>query len=327
MIKRRKRGRKTNKIASIWILAVFALLYLFKPELFDEYLSKNNAQIIENPAQIATPLREENKVRVCVWNLHSYLDAYRVIDGVSQKAPKPQAEKQKILETLKRINPDVLGVVEIGGKANLLDFARVLSEGGLNYPYMAVSDNNPEYPQTAILSKIPMKDVVKDGKESFVYFGENAKSHRGILVAKFNTQNQDWNFGVLHLKSRFGAKKRDPNFDIFRKNECEKIAKVLTKYTSKNEAIIIGGDFNDEPHDKAILILKNTGLNLLPQQDSKGNSYSYYWAKNNESRQFDFFLISNKMSDFTNKATVLPIIKDASDHAPVYTDLSFIKNN
>ena len=54
--------------------------------------------------------------------------------------------------------------------------------------------------------------------------------------------------------------------------------------------------------------------------------FSYHWAKENAYRQFDFFMISKPMKKYAEKAEVLPIVKSASDHAAVFTDLDFSKN-
>ncbi|MBO6102635.1 MAG: hypothetical protein J6P03_05210 [Opitutales bacterium] len=322
-----RRRSKKREISVLWTLAILVLLAIFKPEIFSEFSGGAKGAVVKSSVSIPTPLRDEGKIRVCVWNLRSYLDTYRVKDGENRKAPKPESEKLEILETLKKINPDVLGAVEIGGKPNLLEFAGLLSSGGLNYPYMAVSDESPDYPQTAILSKIPFKKAVAAGREPFDYFGAKARSPRGVLLAEFGGGGARWRFGVLHLKSRYGAKKRDPDFSDFRVAECRVISNFLRGKIADGSAIIIGGDFNDEPGCPSIKTLEKSKLKVLPQRGKNGKPYSYFWAKKNESRQFDFFMAANFPAGLEYCAEVLPVIKSASDHAPVFVDLDFAKNN
>ncbi len=326
---RRKKKSKNTLIKLVWLIAILlaALFYNVSPE---DILNGNfgkNRHIAQSSAQLEpSKIREEGKVRVCIWNVHCYLDTYRMKNGRRIKSPKPEEEKAELIKVLKDINADVLGIEEVGGVPYAKEFQQRLSQAGLNYPYLAVSDESSEYPQCAIFSKIPFKKTNLLATKFFDYFGEQMRSPRGMLVADFSTNGKAWRFGSIHLKSKFGAKARDKENNLFREKEAQAIAKDMQKFLKKGGLAIIGGDFNEEPNDGAIQILKRSGLVALKQENPNGKPYSYYWAKGNEYRQFDFFMISKPLEKLTDEATVLPIIKSASDHAPVYTDLDFSKN-
>lgn len=321
-----KKLSKNPWINFIWLIAILlaALFYQVSPE---DILNGNfgkNRHIVESHAQLQpSKIREEGKVRVCIWNVHCYLDTYRMKDGKRIKSPKPEAEKTELIKILNDINADVLGIEEIGGKPYAKEFQLRLSQSGLNYPYLAVSSESSEYPQCAIFSKIPFEKINILATKPFDYFGEKIRSPRGMLIVDFSTNGKNWRFGSVHLKSKFGAKARDKENNLFRQKEAKAISKDMSKFLRKGGLAIIGGDFNEEPTDGTIKILEKSNFVTLKQQNPNGEAFSYYWAKGNQYRQFDFFMISKSMQKYTDKATVLPIIKSASDHAPVFTDLDF----
>lgn len=329
MRRKQKKPHKNSWLKLVWLLAVLfaALVYQVSPQ---DILSGNfgkNRHIVQNSALLEpSKIREEGKIRVCIWNVHCYLDTYRMKNGRRIKSPKPEDEKEEIVKIIKGINPDVLGIEEVGGLPYAKEFAKRLSESGINYPYIAVSEESSEYPQCAIFSKIPFQKTNVLATKNFNYFGETARSPRGMLVADFKTDGKEWRFGSIHLKSKFGARARDRENSLFRQKEAEMIAKDMSGFLKKGGLAIIGGDFNEEPDDDAVKILKKAGLEPLEQRNANGAAFSYRWAKENAYRQFDFFMLSKAMKKYAEKAEVLPIVKSASDHAAVFTDLDFSKN-
>lgn len=279
----------------------------------------------EVPPQNFAPskLRESGKMRVCIWNLKLYLDTYKMTERGRTKAPKSEAEKRAIVEVLREINPDVLGVEEIGTDKFLKEFLNILRESGLRYPHVAVSDKTDEYPHCAILSKLEIKSASVMGDDFFDYFGKPSRSPRALILAEFETEGTKWFFGSLHLKSRFGARKRDKNFSKFRTFECEKIAEDLKKILESNHPIIIGGDFNDEAKDASINPLKIAGLSPV---ETENKIPTYVWQKMQIPYSFDFFMASKAMQKLIESPRIFPYSKGGSDHLPVYCDLNFSKN-
>lgn len=310
--KPRSRRKKLTLSGLLWIvLALILFAY-----------NKYNPEGLENllkPPPVAVSLREEGKVRVCFWNVKNYLDTYRIVDKKRVMAPKPESEKMAIIDVLKQIEPDILGLAEMGGKPNLLEFQGFLKKHGFDYPFYALSGNNPEHPNCAILSKIPFKAETK-GKGKFSYFQEDLSSHRGILLAKFDSP-QEWRFGVIHLKSRFGSKKRDPEYSDFRALEVQEILKDIAPFKSK--LILFCGDFNDRPDDKAPAVLKKNAFFVLKEKQSVP---TYIWKKEKIYYRFDFFMASKPMLEICSESESTGVIEAASDHAPIFTDIDFSRN-
>lgn len=305
----------------LWACALFlALLVLGFHK--SSPLREKKAKV--SPQNFAPPkLRESGKVRVCIWNLKLYLDTYKMTERGRTKAPKSEAEKRAIVEVLREINPDVLGVEEIGTDKFLGEFLDILRESGLNYPHVAVSDKTDEYPHCAILSKLKFKSNSVRGDAFFDYFGKPSRSPRALILAEFETEGTRWFFGSLHLKSRFGARKRDENFSKFRALECEKIAEDLKKILKSKHPIIIGGDFNDEAKDAAINPLKIAGLSPV---ETENKIPTYVWQKMQIPYTFDFFMASESMLKLIESPRIFPDSKGGSDHLPVYCDLNFSKD-
>lgn len=301
--------------AILWIAAIFICVLYFSSK------SRNGeAPTVETKLE----LRQDGKIRICFWNVKNYMETYRFQDKKRTKGPKLESEKDALVEILLEIRPDVLGIAEIGGAPNLSEFANILSEAGLNYPYHAVSEESAEHPQLGILSLLPFAEIQKIGNGNFSYLGEDARSPRGILFATFQYPNDtQWHFGVLHLKSRFGAKKCDPEFRKFRELEAEAFVKSLLPFLGK--ALIICGDFNDEIADAAPSLLEKSGLFYLERNKESKNIPTYIWEKENVSYIFDFFMAERKMRDVAAPSRIIPINKTASDHAPIYIDLDLLK--
>ena len=237
-MKRRKSKSKSNKlwVKLLWVAAISlaALLYNVSPQ---DILNGNfgkSRYAVESAVEIPpSPLREEGMVRVCIWNVHCYLDTYRMKNGRRIKSPKPEDEKMELVRIIKSINPDVLGLEEIGGLPYAREFVNLLSQNGMNYPYFAVSDESSEFPQCAILSKIKFEKTGHLAERLFEYFGEKTRSPRGMLVADFDTNGKKWRFGSIHLKSKFGAKARDKENNLLRQKEAEEISKDISSYIIK----------------------------------------------------------------------------------------------
>lgn len=305
----------------LWTCALFFALSILG--LNKSYPTSDKAAEVPPQKFAPSELRESGKVRLCIWNLKLYLDTYKMTERGRTKAPKSETEKRAILEVLKDINPDVLGIEEIGTDKFLKEFLNILREGGLSYPYVAVSDKTDEYPHCAILSKLEFKSTSILGDDFFDYFGKISRSPRALILAEFETENTRWFFGSLHLKSRFGARKRDGNFSKFRTLECEKIAEDLKKILESNYPVIIGGDFNDEPKDRSTTPLKNAGLSVV---ETENKIPTYVWEKKNIPYTFDFFMASKSMLKLIESPRIFPTSKGGSDHLPVYCDLNFSRN-
>ena len=307
--------RRKKFAALFWVAAIFfCMLLSFYQEAPEDFLELWDDEIVSAESF------DKDEIRICFWNVKNYLDTYRITNGKRTRAAKPESEKAEIIRTLQKINPDILGLAEIGGMPNLKEFQKLLKKHGLNYPYRVISEDNRDYPQCAILSRAPMGFSKNAGRRQFYYFGDSKRSPRGVTLASFKLGETDFIFGVVHLKSRFGDRIRDPGFSDYRVFESGAILRSLRPY--KEMPTIIAGDFNDESNDKAPqLFKKEGGFSQIVSKDSGAPNHTYYWSKEKKYYMYDFFLANEGALKLSPKLSIEKINNKASDHAPVYIDI------
>ena len=108
---------------------------------------------------------------VCWWNLENWGETDRMVDGVRvASAMKPPAEIGAVLAILKRLNPDVLGVAEIVQAPDdrfLKLLRQMLSQQGMDYPYLSTIHGQDTRIQTAFLSRFPIAAERPFDRETF----------------------------------------------------------------------------------------------------------------------------------------------------------------
>lgn len=321
-VHKQKSPRLTKKriFQGVFILILWAIWSILSPEFSSQTYSNNNVELLDAPAKFSPDV-----VRVCTWNVRNYSVAGRRINGKYIQAPKPESEKKHLREVLKKINPDVLMIQEMGDIEFLKELQKDLAREGLMYPYMALTRYDAPS-RLAILSKIKPAQIYDCCDIKFKFREDNRFSPRGTLGMAFDSNGVRWYSFAIHLKSAQGARKSDENFTPLRFAEMKAIDARITNEIGKNKPIIMAGDFNQEPTSALLKNLKKLKLQLLDQSDSAGKSHSYFWAKKNLYFEYDFFLASDKMNNYISQnATIFDAGFVASDHRPIYVDLDFRK--
>ncbi len=326
-IPRKPFGKKGPAFSLLWFL-LFIAAYLY-----NYYYGFDSGRALEIPLDDASLQYSASdydttfKARVCTFNFKNYLGTDRSVNGIWRKNyPKPENEKQELCEIVKRINPDILLIQEIGDEKYLKEFLKRIAKIGLAYRYATLSKGSDPDRHLAIVSKIKIEKVHKLDHIKFVENGYETKSPRGALFATFNLPNTStWALGAIHLKSKYGARKSDNDFNSYRKLELSAILTEVNYKFSKNP-VAIAGDFNDEaitPHIASVL--KKFSFTYVIAKDTNGNPYTYYWSKTKEYFALDYFIINPTMQKaFTGAVPLIyGIPKVASDHSPVFVDLDF----
>lgn len=271
---------------------------------------------------------EKDFIRVCIWNVKNYSLSFR--DRL--KRPKPEIEKAAICEIVAQIKPDILMLQEMGGDEFLLDLAQRLADSGeiFNYRVLQKSTLNS---RLGILSKIRPKKVLDLNEIYFTYFnGETKRSPRAALGLHFESEGIEWCTFTVHLKSKYGAKKDDFEFYEYRRRELAAILeKISDESHGKDIPTLIGGDFNEDPNPQACELFEKRGFLIL--RNIGETPHTYHWRKESRDSTYDYFYASKNMANFLRQEgasvfTPLDITKKnaASDHRPVWVDLSFKKN-
>lgn len=270
---------------------------------------------------------------VAYYNLENYLPMSRVVDGRRvENAPKPEAEISALVSMLKRIRPDILGVVEIGDQSMLADFQARLSAAGMCLPHLEWVPAPEGERHIAVLSRFPITARNSRSDVSLELDGRHHKMGRGILdVTVEITPNYHLRLVGLHLKSR----RKVPAFDEkkFRAREALLVRSHLDSILQANPAanLLLFGDLNDTKNEatvKDILGISGTpaAMRDLPLRDASGLVWTHFWSDADVYSRIDYLMASEALWPEINLSRSGigggREWRKASDHRPVYTTIT-----
>jgi endonuclease/exonuclease/phosphatase family metal-dependent hydrolase len=271
---------------------------------------------------------------VGAYNVENYTLADRQVDGGHRKAyPKPESEKKALRAAVRGFAPDILAVEEMGGPDFLAEFQRDLKTEGLDFPHATVLEAADKDRHVAILSRFPFKDVRRHTAVAFKYFGAPDVVKRGVLEVTVATNEGDLTIFVIHLKSKRTERKDDPDGALQRELEATAVRDlVLSRFPDPTKAkFIVCGDWNDTRRSKPVRSLIKRGDTelgeLLRAYDSRGETWTHFYRAEESYTRIDYMLVSPALLPFvgakgTAKIHDGPGVREASDHRPVYVELS-----
>ncbi len=278
-----------------------------------------------------TPLR----FKIATYNVENYLVA-----ASGTRAPKPEAARAKVVETILSIRPDVIAFQEIGRTDSLMELQARLKAGGLNLPHWEHVSGFDTNIFVAVLSRFPVVARRPHTNESFLLEGRRFRSSRGVLEVEFEPAPR-YRFTLFstHLKSKRAIAAADEA--AMREQEAlilrSKIDKKLRADPAAN--IVVCGDFNDTKDSAAIRALvgrnsthplvdtrpvERNGDKALPENprwDPRHVSWTHFYGKEDTYGRLDYMMLSSGMArEWRKEGSYLPVIPDwgvGSDHRPV----------
>ncbi len=278
-------------------------------------------------------LRAET-LTIATYNIENYVPANRMTAaGYRQEYPKPEAEKRALRAVIKGLKADVLVLQEMGGQPYLDELRRDLKNEGTDYPYKVLLDGTDADRHVALLSKRPLKSVVPHANLEFTYFNGRERVKRGLLEVTITTAAGDITIFGVHLKSRFTDRADDPMSTQRRIGEATAVRDcVLERVGDPATAqFIILGDCNDTKDSKVMQRLLRRGKTeiaaLLPAADSRGDSWTHAYRKEDSYSRVDHILVSPALKPAVTGGVAHvydgPGVREASDHRPVVVTLEF----
>lgn len=269
---------------------------------------------------------------VATYNVENYTLANRMVDGVyRQDYPKPEKERIALVRVVGAIAPDVLAVQEMGPRPFLDEFQRELKQAGLDYPHTALLEATDRDRHVAVLSKVPFKQVRRHADLPFKYFDGTERVRRGVLEVIFATDQGDVSIFVLHLKSKYTERKDDPEAALKRAMEAETVRDlVLARFPDPaTSRFIVCGDWNDTRGTRPVRALQKRGETvigeLLPAADSRGETWTHYFRREDLYSRIDYLMVSPGLKDFVSKEGAKihdgEHAAEASDHRAVWVEL------
>lgn len=271
---------------------------------------------------------------IATYNVENYVATNRMTDnGYRMDYPKPEAQKTALRQVIRELNAEVLLLQEMGGDPYLAELQRDLRGEGIDYPYAEVLAAADDDRHVALLTKRPPVSIVRHAALEFPYFGGREKVKRGLLEVRFATAGGELTIFALHLKSRFTDRPDDPQSERRRIGEATAIRDaIFARFPDPATArFLIAGDFNDEKSSRALQRFAVRGKNklaeLLPAVDSRGESWTHAYRKQDRYTRVDHVLISAGLRPFVRGGAARiydgPEARGASDHRPLVVTLEF----
>jgi endonuclease/exonuclease/phosphatase family metal-dependent hydrolase len=284
------------------------------------------------PYQLHAEPGSPERIVVAAYNLENYLRMERRVDGKTiEDAPKPEASTAAAIEVIRSVNPDILGVVEMGDPEIFADFRERLKAAGLAYPHAEHLMAFDTTRSVALLSRFPI--VARDSRAqvTFELGGHLQHMNRGILDATVEVR-PDYRLRLVgaHLKSR----REVPDYDQaeFRAKEAWHLRRHLASILEKapSTRLVLFGDLNDTKNEypiREIIGTRGTPDHMMDiwLKDSRGELWTHYWKAADIYSRIDYIMVSpalTKEVDFdASGISDLPIWSEASDHRLIHATL------
>jgi endonuclease/exonuclease/phosphatase family metal-dependent hydrolase len=271
---------------------------------------------------------------LATYNVENYGPAGRVTDaGFRPGYPKPEAEKQALRRVIRALGADILALQEMGTVPYLEELQRDLAAEGLSYPHAALVQADDADRHVALLSKLPLKAIVRHTDLPIAYGGTAARVKRGLLEVTVGTSAGDLTLFVVHLKSRLTEEPVDPEGASRRAAEATAVRDcVRRKFPDGSQArYVILGDCNDNGDSRTLQHLERRGQAVvacpLPAADAHGEIWTEFYREGGAYAELDHILVSPALRGAVRagKATIYdgPGVAEASDHRPVVATFQF----
>jgi len=278
------------------------------------------------------PPEEPGEVCFATYNVDNYITMPRRIDGkLHEQAGKPEAERNAVAKSIAEINPDVIGLMEIGTPAQFEDLKRRLHKAGVDYAAAVYLTGPDPTRHLALLSRFPIVEHHSLGDIPLRVGNMTLHSPRGILDVTIEPA-PGYRVRILcvHLK----AKLEVADYDATALREAE--ASFLGKHAREIQArdpdtrLVVMGDFNDTKNSRTLWEITGKpdwpdSLKALPLTDPHGESWTECWEGADVYSRIDYVMVSKKLEeeiDASRSAVArFPFWKEASDHCPLVLTL------
>lgn len=274
---------------------------------------------------------EPKGIVVATYNLENYVGAEPVEGGAGRRG-KPKSEKsiEAVIRIVKEINPDILGVCEMGSPERFEDFKRRLADAGLGYvdfEYVQAADPDRHL---ALVSRFPIVARQSLSDVPFELNGQPEKVRRGFLDVTIQVA-PDYVLRMVgvHLKSKLAAAEGEA---LIRRHEAQQlrrhVEKILT--TDPQANLVCYGDFNDtrdQPIFAAVSGVRGTATYLddLPAKDGFGDRWTHYWQTADLYSRIDYLFVSaalvREVAPGSARVYRSGFWSEASDHRAVFATI------
>lgn len=245
---------------------------------------------------------ETGTIRVVFFNLENYLSMGRSVDGTyQQSAPKPESEIADVIAQIVELQPDVLGVCEIGTEEDLADLQSRLAEAGIDLPHTEYAGGDDETRHLALLSRFEIENRNSQKDLPYQLNGRIMRMQRGILDATVAvTDEMALRCLVVHFKSKRPVPEGQA---LMRRNEAQITRRHISTILRQNPEtnLLLMGDLNDTKNEPAVQeILGERGspyaMQDIPLADEFGDRWTHHWEVADLYSRIDFMMVSQALA-------------------------------
>jgi endonuclease/exonuclease/phosphatase family metal-dependent hydrolase len=267
----------------------------------------------------------------CTYNVHNYVGEDQAAPADRRAKLKTPKELEALMSVIRDIQPDILGVCEMGSEAMFADFKAQLAKVGLEYPHSEFVQAGDPDRHVALVSKFPIVAKNSQTKVTFAVDGVEQEMKRGILDVTIQvTPDYQLRCVGAHLKSKLPVPEGEA---LIRRHEAAKLRVHLDGImeASPKVNLLCYGDFNDtknEPMFQEVAGAKNAPGYMadLWAKDSLGDRWTHYWRTADQYSRFDYIFVNKGAWPEVRRETATvyrsPYWFEASDHRPVYVTIT-----
>ena len=248
---------------------------------------------------VSSSIAAPKPIIVATYNLENYLGILPTAEGDKvHTKPKTEASIIAVIAVIKEIQPDILGVCEMGSPERFEDFKTRLESAGLGYlafEYLQATDPDRHL---ALLSRFPIVARNSAADVSFELNGHVEKVRRGFLdvTIEVNSTYQIRMVGA-HLKSKLPAPAGEA---VLRRHEAQLLRRHLEKILVAEPTVnlLCYGDFNDTKDQTMFTEISGirgtpTYLDDIPAKDDLGDRWTHYWKVADLYSRIDYLFVSS----------------------------------
>lgn len=211
----------------------------------------------------SAPARATDVITVATFNILNLFDAeddpYHDDEGTPAK---PRAEIERVAETLRKLNADVIALQEVESRFYLERVVRVFLRD-MGYEVVLFEGNDTRGIDVAVLSRLPVGPVTSHRHLRFLTEdGKPMSFNRDLLQVRVQPPGAPaFDVYVVHLKSKRGGDETAP----IRMGEAKAVRRVLDEQlrADPKARFLLCGDFNDTLDSAPVQAIIGTGPTAL----------------------------------------------------------------
>jgi endonuclease/exonuclease/phosphatase family metal-dependent hydrolase len=317
---------RTSDIFSIWARLRRARPFPFQGMRFPRLVAV--LLVFRLPLLVAV---EPQAIIIATYNIENFVGKAVAEEG-GPRRPKPKSDKaiDAVVQIVKDINPDILGVCEMGEPERFEEFKKRLAGAGLGYrdfEYVQAVDTDRHL---ALASRFPIVARQSLPDVSFELAGKPEKVRRGFLDVTVQVRDGcQLRIVGAHLKSKLAVPEGEA---LLRRNEAQLLRKHLDEILAADPKVqlVCFGDFNDlknEPAYHEVAGMRGGAyMAALPAKDELGDTWTEYWKEADQYSRIDYIFVSpalhHEVASGSAHVYRSPYWNDGSDHRPVYATIT-----